>query len=40
MEESKQRLAPRYGEQTDEILREAGYSDEDVVSLRNDGIVA
>jgi crotonobetainyl-CoA:carnitine CoA-transferase CaiB-like acyl-CoA transferase len=31
--------APEYGEQTDEILGEFGYSAAEIAALRNDGVV-
>ncbi|MBI2017292.1 MAG: CoA transferase, partial [Candidatus Rokubacteria bacterium] len=33
------RPAPRHGEHTDEILRELGYSAEDIAALKKDGAV-
>ena len=33
------RLAPRRGEQTEEVLREAGLSDEEIAGLRAEGVV-
>ena len=32
------RAAPTHGEHTDEILRELGYSTEDIAALRKDGV--
>ena len=36
---SLRRLPPRLGEHTDEVLREAGYRDEEVEALRSRGVV-
>jgi crotonobetainyl-CoA:carnitine CoA-transferase CaiB-like acyl-CoA transferase len=33
------RAAPTHGEHTDEILRELGYSAEDIATLRKDAVV-
>jgi len=33
------RLPPRQGEHSDEVLREAGYSDEEIAALREDGAI-
>ena len=32
--------APKFGEHTDLVLRELGYSDEQIESFRQDGVVA
>ena len=32
------RLAPRLGEQSEEVLREAGYSPDEIAKLINDGV--
>ena len=34
-----ERKAPRVGEHTEEILREAGYRDAEITALRNDGVI-
>ena len=34
------RPAPAFGEHTDEVLRDAGYSDEEIDAMKEDGIVA
>jgi crotonobetainyl-CoA:carnitine CoA-transferase CaiB-like acyl-CoA transferase len=39
MEARKPAAPPAYGEHTDEILRELGYTDEDVSALRDKGVV-
>lgn len=35
-----ERQAPRQGEHSDEIMREAGYSDDDIAQFRSSGIIA
>ena len=39
MEARKTAAPPAYGEHTDEILRELGYTDKDVSALRHKGVV-
>jgi crotonobetainyl-CoA:carnitine CoA-transferase CaiB-like acyl-CoA transferase len=34
------RRAPGVGQNSDEVLREYGYSDEEIAALRADGVVA
>jgi crotonobetainyl-CoA:carnitine CoA-transferase CaiB-like acyl-CoA transferase len=34
------RPAPAFGEHTDEVLAEAGYSDEEIATLKENGVAA
>ena len=34
------RPAPAFGEHTDEVLRDVGYSDEEIAALKEDGVAA